>query len=186
MLDFKDLHGNSFCMLSCYFGFSQMLRCALQRSPSCSLANDCITAMAEGLSSTFYNYFLQLLWGYCDSTYLPNADPSVDSEWDLFKCVITQLFTKRTSALHQDSLSSQSSWNFLVNSEFHKSYSDRNFFGVISTEGLVVRPETHPVSLSREDVHSLQGFSSSECLIQCLDSLHAVYENLKLMNLRRR
>ncbi|KAA8539561.1 hypothetical protein F0562_026253 [Nyssa sinensis] len=56
----------------------QIFRCTLRRSPSSSLADDCITAMAEGLSSTFYNHFLALLWGDGDLAYLSAADASVD------------------------------------------------------------------------------------------------------------
>uniref|UniRef100_A0A803M3V4 Anaphase-promoting complex subunit 1 n=1 Tax=Chenopodium quinoa TaxID=63459 RepID=A0A803M3V4_CHEQI len=164
----------------------QMLRCSLRRSPSCSLANDCITAMAEGLNSSFYNQFLQFFWGNCETADLSKANSGAD-EWKSFESVIMQIYRKSQSTSQPKSvLVSGSSWEFLVKSEFHKNYCNRNFFPGISTEGLDDRLEDHVSSSKTEEVHSPDGLFSSKFQIECLDSLHAVYENLKLINLRKR
>lgn len=162
-----------------------MLRCALRRGPSCSLANDCITAMAEGLNSSFYNHFMQLLWGNCEPSVLSAANSSVD-EWESFKNVIMLLYRKSQSTSKPDSVPlSSSSWEFLLKSEFHKNYHNHNFFPGISYE-LDDKLVDHLYSPKREDVQNPEGLSYSQLLIECLDSLHAVYENLKLINLRKR
>ena len=77
-----------------------MFRCALQRSPSSLLANDSITAMAEGLTPSFYNHFLFLLWGDGDSGYLSEANSTVDSEWNSFCDTIMQM-CKKSSVVSQ-------------------------------------------------------------------------------------
>ncbi|KAL2945094.1 Anaphase-promoting complex subunit 1 [Bienertia sinuspersici] len=163
----------------------QMLRCALRRGPSCSLANDCMTAMAEGLGSSFYHHFLQLFWGSSETADLSKAKSSAD-EWELFRNVIMQLYRKSQSTLQPDSMpESSSSWEFLVNSEFHKNYHNHNFFPGISFE-LDDALVNILSSSNREDLHSPDGLSYTKFLIECLDCLHAVYENLKLINLRKR
>ncbi|KAL9226701.1 hypothetical protein vseg_002481 [Gypsophila vaccaria] len=160
----------------------QMMRCALRSGPSCSLANDCITAMSEGLSSTFYNHFLKLLWGNHETVNFLNAESDVDSEWDHFKCIILQLCRKPRSISLKDSVhASNSAWEFLMDSEFHKNYCNHNFISGMTS---YVRPETHHSSLNTNDVFSPEELSTF--LVECLDSLHAVYENLKLINLRKR
>ncbi|KAK9683476.1 hypothetical protein RND81_10G143700 [Saponaria officinalis] len=159
----------------------QMMRCALRRGPSCSLANDCITAMSEGLSSPYYNRFLKLLWGNCETDNFLNGESTVDSEWDRFKCIILQLFG-RPQPISQDSVHvSNSAWEFLMNSEFHKNYHNHNFISGVASD---VRLETQQASLSRNNVFSPEELSIFS--VECLDSLHAVYENLKLINLRKR
>ncbi|XP_021862745.2 anaphase-promoting complex subunit 1 isoform X2 [Spinacia oleracea] len=162
----------------------QMLRCALRRGPSCSLANDCITAMAEGLSTPFYKHFLQHFWGNCETADLPKPNSGVD-EWESFKSVILQHYRKSQSTSQPNSVLVSSSWEFLVNSEFHKNYCNHNFFPGISTEGLDDRLVDR-FSSSMRGLQNPEGFSYSEFLIECLDSLHAIYENLKLSNLRKR
>lgn len=164
--------------------FLQMLRCALRRGPSCSLANDCITAMAEGLSTPFYKHFLQHFWGNCETADLPKPNSGVD-EWESFKSVILQRYRKSQSTSQPNSVLVSSSWEFLVNSEFHKNYCNHNFFPGISNEGLDDRLVDR-FSSSMRGLQNPEGFSYSEFLIECLDSLHAIYENLKLSNLRKR
>ncbi|XP_048495602.1 anaphase-promoting complex subunit 1 isoform X2 [Beta vulgaris subsp. vulgaris] len=164
----------------------QMLRCALRRGPSYSLSNDCITAMAEGLSSPFYNHFLQLFWGNCETGDLSKANTSVD-EWESFRSVIMQLYRKSELTSQPESTHvSCSAWEFLVNSDFHKDYRDHKLFHEISAEGSKDSLVNHISSSNREDVHDPEEQSYSKFLIECLDSLHAVYENLKLINLRKR
>ncbi|XP_074308133.1 anaphase-promoting complex subunit 1 isoform X2 [Silene latifolia] len=162
----------------------QMIRCALRRGPSCSLTTDCIVAMSEGLSSPFYNHFLKLLWGNYESADLSNTDSNPDSEWDCFKSIILQLCGKSQSvSLKESAHAPHSSWEFLINSEFHKNYCARNFFTGAATVGLDVKPETYCFSLFN---NMFTPEELSMFLTECLDSLHAVYENLKLINLRKR
>ncbi|KAL2248926.1 UNVERIFIED_CONTAM: Anaphase-promoting complex subunit 1 [Sesamum indicum] len=165
----------------------QNYRCTLRRSPSSSLTNECITAMSEGLSSSLYSHFLGLLWGDDESTYLANANSSADTEWESFCNVITKMCRKpsTTSPLLSDTVS-HSSWEYLIQSKYNQQYLRSNFvagaFPGLSSD--------------------FQGFDSSGTIIadtpnteetfyvnfltETLDSLHAVYETLKLDNLRRR
>ena len=115
-----DSYFVAFSISICFgFGFVQIFRCALRRSPSSSLADDCITAMSEGLCSAFYNYFLARLWGDGDSAYLSEADAGVDSEWESYSSVIMRMRTNYilTPERRLDSMS-HSSWDFLINSKF--------------------------------------------------------------------
>ncbi|KAL0452714.1 UNVERIFIED_CONTAM: Anaphase-promoting complex subunit [Sesamum latifolium] len=165
----------------------QNYRCTLRRSPSSSLTNECITAMSEGLSSSLYSHFLGLLWGEDESTYLANANSSAATEWESFCNVITKMCRKpsTTSPLLSDTVS-HSSWEYLIQSKYNQQYLRSNFvagaFPGLSSD--------------------FQGFGSSGTIIadtpnteetfyvnfltETLDSLHAVYETLKLDNLRRR
>ncbi|KAL2526600.1 Anaphase-promoting complex subunit 1 [Abeliophyllum distichum] len=165
----------------------QIYRCAFRRSPSSSLTNDCINAMAEGLSPCFYNHFLLLLWGDSGSAYLSKADSSVDSEWESFCSVITRLCRKSncSSQISSDS-ASHPSWEFLIKSRYHDQYCKHNFIaGTFSrtSSGMQVSGSCGAV------VGNLQRTEASfymELLTETLDSLHAVYETFKLDNLRKR
>ncbi|XP_038722804.1 anaphase-promoting complex subunit 1 [Tripterygium wilfordii] len=165
----------------------QMFRCALRRSPSSSLANDCITAMAEGLGSSFYNHFLGLLWGDGDSAYLSKADSSVNSEWDSFCSVILQM-CRKTSVISQKTTNSvtPSAWDFLLNSKFHNNYSKSNFLSGIS---LITTPrDGWDMDSLGPDIYCKQSSGKgfySELLKEVLETLHALYECLKLDNLRK-
>lgn len=165
----------------------QIFRCTLRRSPSSSLANDCITALAEGLTSSFYNHFLVLLWGDGDTGYLANANSVVDSEWQSF-CYIIMQMCKKSRPINQrlsDPVSA-SSWEFLINSQFHKKYSKTSFASGITPilpRGLNGYDSS---SLHIDGTQVLEKSFYSELLTEALDSLHAVYENLKLDNLRKR
>ncbi|KAJ0045529.1 hypothetical protein Pint_06537 [Pistacia integerrima] len=165
----------------------QMFRCALRQNPSSSLTNDCITALAEGLNSSFYNYFLVLLWGDGDSAYLSEANSAVDSEWNSFCGVIMQM-GRRSTVTAQEPLNSvpKSSWEFLLNSNFHKNYGKFNFFpGLSSGTSLdVLRSDSSKSNLDGK--HILKGSFYSGLFVATLDSLHAVYESLKLNCLRKR
>lgn len=162
----------------------QMFRCAFRRNPSSLLVDDCITAMAEGLSSSFYSYFLGLLWKDGDSVYLADADSSISSEWNSFCSTIMQL-CKSSSVIPQDLKPvSHSSWEFLISSKFHKNYKLNLVTGIssgMSDDVLGFSPG------SNSDVKQcLPNPFNSELLMECLDSLHAVYESLKLDILRKR
>ncbi|XP_065870277.1 anaphase-promoting complex subunit 1 isoform X2 [Euphorbia lathyris] len=164
----------------------QMFRCALRRNPSSSLVNDCITAMAEGLSSSLYNHFLFLLWGDNDSEYLTRGNSTVDSEWDSFCSVILGMCGK-PSASSQKHLSSPpcSSWDFLLNSKFHKDYTNFNFITVISSEISTDMEERDCSRLNMEGEESSNKAFFSKILQESLGSLHALYESLKLDSLRK-
>jgi anaphase-promoting complex subunit 1 len=169
----------------------QMFRCTLRRSPSSSLVNDCITAMAEGLSSGFYNHFLALLWGDSNSDYLSRADSSVDSEWNSFCNIILQMCRKpsATSQKHSDleNLEQHSSWEFLVNSKFHKNYHKLNFISRVSSSELSFDPEKmDSFGSNMEGNRSSENSFYFELLQESLDCLHALYESLKLDKLRKR
>ncbi|GAV64914.1 Apc1 domain-containing protein [Cephalotus follicularis] len=157
----------------------KIFRCALRRSPSSSLANDCITAMAEGLTANFFNHFLVLLWRDGDSVYLSEANYSVESEWNSFCSIIMQMSGK-SEALSQRILNSapHSSWEFLVNSKYHQNYFKLNFTSGISFGTL------NPARSTIKETNLEKSFNS-DLLMECLVSLHAVYESLKLDNLRK-
>ena len=164
-----------------------MFRCALRRSPISSLTNDCIAAMAEGLSSSSYNHFLSLLWGDDDAAYLSKADSSVDSEWESFSSIIMQMCKK--SGLNPPKRSDavpSTSWEFLMNSNFHKNYSKLNLISAISSKMSLELLESDSSKSYSDGGRGLEKLSYSEPLKEILDSLHAVYENLKLDNLRKR
>ncbi|WCJ19904.1 Anaphase-promoting complex subunit 1 [Euphorbia peplus] len=164
----------------------KMFRCALRRSPSSSLVNDCITTMAEGLSSSLYNHFLFLLWGDNDSEYLTRANSTVDSEWESFCSVLLGMCSKggANSLRHLNSLPS-SSWEFLLNSKFHKDYTNFNFISGISSEILSDVEKKDGSQLNMEAEQSSNKAFYSSILEETLGSLHALYESLKLDSLRK-
>ncbi|XP_020962926.1 anaphase-promoting complex subunit 1 isoform X4 [Arachis ipaensis] len=165
----------------------QMFRCALRQSPSSLLANDCITALAEGLSSSFYRHFLGVLWRDGDPAHLSEAKSSVDSEWDSFCHVIMQLCRKSNDTSQKCSGSvAHSAWDFLLNSQFHNNFCKLNsMFGTSGAASLDQKKSNFSKSLvdSRE---SYEKPFYSDLLVESLDSLHALYENLKFDNLRKR
>ncbi|TKY56880.1 Anaphase-promoting complex subunit 1 [Spatholobus suberectus] len=165
----------------------QIFRCALRQSPSSTLSNDCITALAEGLCSSFYRHLLGLLWKDGDPAHLSEAESSVDSEWDSFCHVILQICRKYNiiSQKCSDSVP-RSAWDFLVSSQFHY-----NFCKINSTFGIPCAV-SHDQQESNFHRSSLDGAQSSgkpfytDLLRESLESLHGLYESLKLDNLRKR
>eukprot|EP00257_Ricinus_communis_P020956 XP_015580327.1 anaphase-promoting complex subunit 1 [Ricinus communis] len=165
----------------------QMFRCALRRNPSSSLVKDCITAMAEGLTSSFYNHFLVLLWGENDSDYLSRADSTVDSEWDSFSSVILRMCVKSSAtSLKPSNLLPVSSWEFLLNSRFHKNYTKLNFITGYSSATSLSVGEMNSSGSNTKDKQSSEESFYFDLLQGSLDCLHALYESLKLDNLRNR
>lgn len=158
----------------------------MRRSPSSSLTNDCVAAMAEGLNSTLFTRFLALLWSDGDSAYLAKEDSNVDSEWKSFCNVILQMCQKPgpASQLLADS-ASNSSWEFLIKSKYHKQYLRSNHIACPydGKPSVTVRSD---LSGSVVDRHNADISFYTELLTETLDSLHAVYETLKLDNLRKR
>ncbi|XP_027331009.1 anaphase-promoting complex subunit 1 isoform X2 [Abrus precatorius] len=165
----------------------QIFRCALQQSPSSSIANDCITALAEGLGSSFYRHFLGLLWKDGDAAHLPEAESNVDSEWDCFCRVIMQICSQSNiiSQKCSDSVP-HSAWDFLVNSQFHYNFCKVNsMFRIPCALSLDQQESNFP----RSSIDGTQSFEKpfyTELLRESLESLHALYESLKLDNLRKR
>ncbi|XP_026414673.1 anaphase-promoting complex subunit 1-like [Papaver somniferum] len=163
----------------------QVFRCALRRSPSSSLANDCITAMAHGLHSNFYNHFLILLWGDGDSAYLSNADSCVNSEWEAFSNIILQMCRKLKFIPEKSSGGMlPSSWEFLLSSKFHKNYCNiTSLTGTSSSKYLDFKDSSRP-NVGNKQIPEKSLYA--QLLLETLDALHALYESLKLDNLRKR
>ncbi|CAN6469882.1 unnamed protein product [Victoria cruziana] len=164
----------------------QMFRCDLQTRPSSSLANDCITALAEGLHPTFYSQFVVMLWGDGDPTTLTKSYNHIDSDWESFTNVIKAMCKKLGFHSSTNSDTSQSSWEFLIRSQYHLKYSSRYNFPSISIGCMHELKDSkssmtcHLAEQSRETSFCVQ------FLTEALDALHAVYENYKLDNLRKR
>ncbi|KAA3482027.1 anaphase-promoting complex subunit 1 isoform X1 [Gossypium australe] len=161
----------------------KIFRCALHRSPSSSLANDSITAMAEGLSPSFYNHFLVLLWGDSESSCLSEANATVDSEWSSFCDAIMQM-CKKSSVVSQET--PESSWEFLLNSKFHKNYCKINSMIGLSSGVALDRTGLDSIRSNIDATKNSEKSFHFDLLMESLDSLHAVYESLKMDNLRRR
>lgn len=173
-------------MISFFLLVLQIYRCTWRRNPSSSLANDCITAMAEGLNSTLYNHFLVLLWRNGDHTYLSGADMTADSEWESFQSVIKQICKEsgHTSEKLSDSVSC-SSWEFLINSRYHKQYSKSYPITGLS-ETSIDQQGLYSPGLSMGTLDNSRSSLCAELVTETLDTLHTVYESLKLDNLRKR
>ncbi|KAL2665396.1 hypothetical protein AAZX31_02G241900 [Glycine max] len=165
----------------------QIFRCALRQSPSSALANDCITALAEGLHSSFYRHLLGLLWKDGDPAHLSDAESIVDSEWDSFCHVIMQICRKYKIICqkHSDSVP-HSAWDFLVSSQFHYNFCKVNsMFGIPYAVSL----DQRGLNFQRSSVDGAQNSGKpfyTDLLRESLESLHGLYESLKLDNLRKR
>ncbi|EYU26801.1 hypothetical protein ABFS82_06G140000 [Erythranthe guttata] len=163
-------------------------RCTFRRSPSSSLTNDCITAMAEGMSSSLYSHFLGLLWSDNNSTYLDKADSGADSEWESFRNVITKLcgnHSNATSRLLSDTVS-HSSWEFLIQSKYNQRYFESNYVAGAFPGSSSDLQGLHSSAAVLAETQNTKETCFRKLLSDTLDSLHAVYETLKLDNLRRR
>lgn len=162
----------------------QILRVALRRRPSCSLVDDCITALAEGLSLSFYNNFLHLLWGNGNSAYLSEAESGVDHEWKSFSSVIMEMCRKPALNCQENSVPvPTSSWDYLIHSDFHKNFCSFNFMDGITSDVSVDLTKSNQCLTHREALNSSE---NTQLLTECLNSLHALYENLKLIDLQKR
>ncbi|KAJ1262414.1 hypothetical protein BS78_09G105800 [Paspalum vaginatum] len=162
-----------------------MLRCSLRKNPSSSLVSDCITAMAEGLQSCYYSYFVSLFWGDSDAAYLYSSSHA-DSEWEHFSYEIKRVCTKYGQTLPSKSCTSPiKAWDFLINSKYHAQYckraptSSNSFLPVsYSTCTTVFNPFL-------QDEHSSDVSFYIQLMREILETLHALYENLKLNILRK-
>lgn len=165
----------------------QIFRCSLRRSPLSLLVNDCITALAEGLTTSLYNHVFGLFWEVGNFSSLAGANPILTTEWDSFSSVMMQI-CKKYNGLQKDfsDLKPHTSWEFLVSSKFHKSFGKRNFhdgtwFGTSSDTR-----KLEPTYITLDTTQSSERSFYSHLLAASLDCLHAVYENLKLEKLRKR
>ncbi|KAM1253481.1 hypothetical protein ACFX2J_041359 [Malus domestica] len=164
----------------------KMFRCVLRRSPASTLANDCITAMAEGLSTSFYSHFLSLLWKDGDLAYLAEADSSVHSEWDSFCSIIMEMCGSSATSKTISNPMPQSSWEFLIHSKFHINFCKHNF---ITENSSVTSLNVRRVDSSRINSDGTTRSDKTfypKLLMESLHCLHAVYESLKLNSLRKR
>ncbi|XP_044973473.1 anaphase-promoting complex subunit 1 isoform X1 [Hordeum vulgare subsp. vulgare] len=169
--------------LTCSNGL--MLRCSLRKYPSSSLVSDCITAMSEGLQMCFYSHFISLLWGDNDPACLSSSS-HVDSEWESFSYEISKACARYERTLPtKSSTSSSTAWDFLIDSKYHAQYCKRS-----PISGTSFLPMSY--GTSRTGFHSfLQDEHSSDAsfyirfMRETLDTLHALYENLKLNVLRK-
>lgn len=164
----------------------QIYRCVLRRSPTSSLANDCITAMAEGLKTSFYSHFLSLLWKDGDLAYLSEADSSVHSEWDSFRSIIMEMCRSSATSKMIANPIPQTSWEFLISSKFHEFFCKNNF---VAQNSSVMALDVRRLDASRLNTNRTRRLEKtfySELLMESLHCLHAVYESLKLNNLRKR
>lgn len=162
-----------------------MLRCLLRKNPSSSLVSDCITAMAEGLQSCFYNQFVSLFWGDSDAAYLYSSS-QVDSDWEYFSHEIKSVCTKYGQTLSTKSLTSLSkAWDFLINSKYHSQYCKRALSS--SNSFLPVSYNTCKTVFNPflQDEHSSDVSYNIRFMREILETLHALYENLKLNILRK-
>ncbi|CAH9139623.1 unnamed protein product [Cuscuta epithymum] len=165
----------------------QIYRCALRRFPSSMLANDCITAMAEGLKSSFYQHFVFLLWKNDDPAYLSRNDVTADSEWESFRNVIMKMWRCSTHTSKRPSgLTSCSSWEFLINSCYHRQYCQSNLIAGVPQLVSSNRQGFDASGLFEGRTQRSSNTFYHELLVEILDSLHAVYETLKLNSLRKR
>lgn len=159
----------------------QMLRCSLRKSPSSSLVSDCITAMAEGLQSCFYSHFVSLLWGDSDAAYLCSSS-HVDSEWESFSYEVEKICAKYGQISPAKSSESPcTAWDFLINSKHHAKY------GKQSRTSLPMSYNTSSMSFHSfpQDGNSADVSFYIRFISETLDTLHALYENLKLNILRK-
>uniref|UniRef100_A0A0E0HD67 Uncharacterized protein n=1 Tax=Oryza nivara TaxID=4536 RepID=A0A0E0HD67_ORYNI len=158
-----------------------MLRCSLRKSPSSSLVSDCITAMAEGLQSCFYSHFVSLLWGDSDAAYLCSSS-HVDSEWESFSYEVEKICAKYGQISPAKSSESPcTAWDFLINSKHHAKY------GKQSRTSLPMSYNTSSMSFHSfpQDGNSADVSFYIRFISETLDTLHALYENLKLNILRK-
>ncbi|KAM3218577.1 hypothetical protein P3L10_023108 [Capsicum annuum] len=139
----------------------------------------------RGLNSTLYNHFLVLLWRNGDQTYLNRTDMTADSEWETFQSVITRIFKEsdHTSEKLSDSVSC-SSWEFLINSRYHKQYNKSYPISGFSETSIDRQGLYSPVS-SMGTSETAGNSLYTELVAETLDTLHTAYESLKLDNLRK-
>lgn len=159
-----------------------MLRCSLRKNPSSSLVSDCITAMAEGLKSCFYSHFVSLLWGDNDAAGMCSSS-HVDSEWGSFGYEISKVCAKYgQTSQYKSSISSSTAWEFLISSKYHAQYRKRSLTSDMPMSYSTSSTGSHSFF---QDEHNSDVSFYVLFMRETLDTLHALYENLKLNSLRK-
>ncbi|CAL9156743.1 unnamed protein product [Musa hybrid cultivar] len=161
----------------------QIFRCSLRRNPTTSLANDCITVMAVGLQFSFYSHFATLLWGDFGSAYFFHSRPHTDSEWDAFAGAVMRICDRYGTRMQRQSPPvSGAAWEFLVNSKLHRRHSIGR--GIFSMNMPNCSGADYNDSQIQDEQNEGRPFYS-QLLAETLDSLHCLYESLKLDKLRK-
>lgn len=157
-----------------------MFRCAIRQGPPSSLLDDCVSAMAEGMRPSYYNYFLALLWGTGDPVHPSRAG---SSEWNCFSSILLKICHRGGATAGESETLYHTSWDFLVNSQFHQNYHMPISLNVISPSGAQNGLGCSMLNLEAEPATDIA--FHRELMMDSLDSLHAVYESLKMDNLRK-
>jgi anaphase-promoting complex subunit 1 len=146
--------------------------------------------MAEGLQYSYYTNFLSLLWGGDSSSYLTDSNSNPDQEWESFSSEISKIcnkFVHSPSKSHSPahSVTETTAWDFLLSSRFHAQYRKQSSASMLS-----ILAESGPTAgLCKCNYGREQGdkeLSYHMHLREVLDSLHALYESLKLNILRKK
>ncbi|KAI0497371.1 hypothetical protein KFK09_020594 [Dendrobium nobile] len=163
----------------------QIFRCTLRTNPTSSLANDCIMVMAEGLHSSSYNHVLSLLWGSGFSTNSQNNNSNSDSEWESFLSTAHKIIDLLQSSHPCFPKMPTTSWDFLISSNFHANYGKQVSNSHLSVVSVLSSRDSRPTAVHVHDKKSREVLYYTQLLSEMLDSLHALYETLKLNNLRK-
>ncbi|XP_020578138.1 anaphase-promoting complex subunit 1 isoform X2 [Phalaenopsis equestris] len=163
----------------------RIFRCTLHCSPSSSLANDCLMAMAEGLHSSSYSHFLRVLWGSGFSASSQNNESNVESQWESFLSTVHRIIDLHQSSRHSFPKIPSTSWDFLISSKFHTSYGKQVPNSCISVVNVSGCRDSLSAAVHVPDKRSPEVIYYRQLSSEMLDSLHALYENLKLNNLRK-
>eukprot|EP01018_Ginkgo_biloba_P012111 Gb_37425 [translate_table: standard] len=164
----------------------EVFRCALRAAPASGITEDCINALAEGLSPMFFQHFLTSFWGHECSTLVSGIDFKVDVEWEAFYTFIMGWIRNvRSTSLKQQGAKKNSAWEFLLHSKMHSNYM-RNYrltgLSLPLTQSSLCFPQSElsPIAAPTQDPSFYV-----QLLKEVLDALHAVYEDYKLDILHR-
>lgn len=161
---------------------TQVLRCALRPAPVSMITEDCISALAEGLSPMLFKHFRKSLWSHECSTPLSSLDFKFDAEWETFSSLIMGWIRNMNSAyLKQEEVKINSGWEFLLCSKMHKNYLKAPCFSGLSLPP-ALQPSTHSTQteLVSTAVPTEDPSYHKQILMEMLDILHAIYEDYKL------
>ncbi|KAJ3676348.1 hypothetical protein LUZ60_003760 [Juncus effusus] len=174
---------------------NKVYRCILRKYPCSSLVKDCITAMSEGLNSSFYAHFLSLLWGDEKSSYLSHSDSHPDQEWESFIIEISKICNKignsvlkRENNLTVNKNENKTAWDFLLDSGFHARYQKQfcgSFLSILSDNNSVLSESKYNYAYETKESGKDEVNYYIGLIKETLDSLHALYESLKLNILRK-
>lgn len=142
--------------------------------------------MFEGLRSSFFEHFASLLWGDGESAYLSDIHSHVDSDWESFSAAIMKICKRYSSSPDHSSTSAETAWNFLTNSKFNIDYCKHTSFVSVSLPTGIFSPGHNCSGSYLENEQNSDVSFCGQLLWESLESLHAVYESLKLDNLRKR